>query len=790
MTIIYLTLAWSCGLILGATSILHAPAPLLYLASLTSLILAIILRKKPSSRLILSCIALATLGILRMTTLTAPPGPQALYHLNGQGWKIVEGVIVAEPDVRDDHVNLRVRAETLHRFEQHTPLTGIILVQAPRYGGYAYGDRITAAGLTLTPPEFDDFSYREYLARRGILTWMPNAEIELLGSGYGNPIFAALLRLKNRAHTTITDAIPEPQASLLAGILLGIETGISPEVRDAFNATGTSHVIAISGFNMTLIAGLLSRLLSTIWPRHKRLTAGISIAAIGIYTVFVGANAAVVRAAIMSALLVIAPLFNRKTYVPASLASAALIMSAHDPFVLWDVGFQLSFAAVLGLALLVEPLERIFRRGLSRFFRTNTTEKLLRLLSEPLIVTLAAQITTTPLIALYFGRFSLNSLIVNFLILPVQTPILMLGGSATLLSLALPAIGQPIFWGAWVFLTWTTEVVRLFARLPGATVPMAVNGGIVAMFYAALVTVTMLNGTRPGWFKTLRGLGSQRTARLTLSATGSLAVIVLIMATVALPDGQLHVHFLDTGNSNAVLIETPQGLHILVDGGQYPTRLLTALGDLLPFWQRDIEVLILTQPKNAQVAALPAVLERYHIGQALTNGQPATAEDAQLLMERLVAEGVTTQAVFAGYTLETTDGVMVEVLHPAHEPEDGTHPNDAGLVLRLTYGEASFLLTPDFSPGAEATLLASGQWLHGAVLQLPNHGSDRVASQAFIQAVSPQAAVVQVATGNYQGYPAQDVIDRLDGIPLYRTDLQGRITITSNGTTIEIATQK
>lgn len=790
MTIVYLTLAWACGLIIGATSALNPPAQVLWLVAIISLCLTIVLRKQPGSRIPLLCISLVALGVLRMEAVTAPPGSNALFTLNGQGWRMIEGVIIAEPDVRDEHVNLHVRVETLHRFEQRTPLTGNALVQAPRYGNYAYGDRITAAGLILTPPEFDDFSYRDYLARQGILTWIPNAEVEILGSGFGNPAIASLLTLKSHTHSIITNAIPEPQASLLVGILLGVETGISPEVRDAFNATGTSHVIAISGFNMTLIAGLLSRLLSTLWPNRKWITAGLSIAAIAVYTVFVGANAPVLRAAVMSALLVIAPLLGRKTYVPASLAFAAFAMSVHDPFVLWDIGFQLSFAAVLGLALLVEPLERIFRRGLSRFFRTETTEKLLRLLSEPLIVTLAAQITTTPLIALYFGRLSISSLVVNFLILPAQTPLLILGGLATIISLVLPVLGQPIYWGAWVFLTWTTEVVRLFARLPGAEIQISVSEGLVAAFYAGMLAITLLNGTRPGWFQRIRTLGGKRGMKLALTAAGGLAVILLVIANMALPDGRLHVYFLDSGDSNAVLIKTPDGSHILVDGGRYPTRLLTALGDLLPFWQRDIEILILTQPKDAQVAALPAVLERYEIGQVLTNGQPPEAEDAQLLLARLAENSTPITTVYAGYTLETTDGVRLEVLHPGYVPLADVHPNDVGLVLRVSYGAASFLLMPDLSPDAEASLLASGQWLHGTVLQLPNHGSDRVSSEAFLEHVSPQIAVVQVAAGNYQGNPAEEVIQRLDGIPLYRTDLQGMITVSTDGTTLQVDTQK
>ncbi len=789
MTLIYLTLAWAAGLLLGAQA---ATLPPLALATALLLCggLGLAARRSHRLRLAFLCGAALAAGALRITIATAPPGPDALLHLNGQGWREVTGVIVAEPDVRDSHINLRLRAETAYRSGNRTPLSGRLLVQAPRYGDYAYGDRVSASGLVLTPPEFDDFSYRDYLARDRILSWMPNAEVEVLGHGHGQPLLQTLYTLKARTQDIITSALPEPQASLLVGILLGVETGIAPDVREAFNATGSSHVIAISGFNMTLIAGLVMRLLSAIWPRRARLAGGLSIAVIGVYTIFVGANAAVLRAAVMSSLLVIASLLRRRTHVPTSLAFAAGVMTLHDPFVLWDIGFQLSFCAVLGLALFADPLEHGLRRLLSTWLESATVERLLRLLSEPLIVSLAAQIATLPLIILYFGRLSLSSIAVNLLILPAQAPLIILGGLATLIGLVLPLLAQPVFWAAWLFLGWTTSVVRLFAPLPGANIAAGVDPGLVAAFYLAMLGAALLQGTRPGWHRRLRDYLQPRLMRLVVLGAGGTTAALLIIGAVALPDGRLHVHFPDSGSSNAVLVETPAGMHILIDGGQYPTRLLTALGDNLPYWDREIELLILTQPKNAQVAALPAMLERYRVQHAASTGQLSDAEDVLLLNERLTAAGIAVQAVYGGHVFETGDGVRLEVLHPAAPPAPNSQPNDAGLVLKVSYGAVSFLLMPDLSPEAEAVLVTSGRDLQATVLQLPSHGSPRVSGQALLDAVRPQVAVVQVAVGNFQGYPDDAVVARLGTVPLYQTDRHGAVTFSTDGTSLSIRTAR
>ncbi len=789
MTLIYLTLAWCAGIVLIRLSSGLSPQIAL-LAAMLGAGMAIVQRRNRAWRLAWLCLAATALGMLRMTTANAPPGPDSLASYNGQGWRTFEGIIIAEPDVRDTHVNLRVAVDYMRHYEDTAPIHGTALIQAPRYGNYVYGDRIRFDGEPLTPPEFDDFSYRDYLARQGVFSLVYNADVDVLSHDHGSLFTGALLALNRQARDLIADILPEPQASLLTGILLGVETGISQDVRDAFNATGTSHVIAISGFNMTLLAALLSRMLTLIMPHRRKLAFTLSATAIGVYTLFVGSDPSVVRAAIMSILLIAAPLLHRRTYTPASLAAAALLMSLHDPFVLWDVGFQLSFASVLGLALFVSPLDRLLQQILGHFLSQERTGEVARLLGEPVVVTLAAQIATLPLIAFYFGRFSTMSLLVNFLILPVQPLILLLGGAATLIALLAAGLAVPIYWATWVFLSWTTGIVRFFAALPGASLPLQIDGGMVLVFYGGMLLLTLFQGTRPDWLGHLRtAFSTRRTAVLVLGA-GAITAVLLWIAALNLPDGKLHVHFLDMGHSNAVLVRTPNGSTILIDGGQYPTRLLTALGDHLPFWEREIALLILTQPKPAQVTALPAVLERYRVAQILTNGQQPESETVLTLYRTATEQNIPLLAVFNGYVAETSDGVRLEVLYPFEPPAPDSDLEKEGLVLRLSYGEASFLLTPDLDPSVEQALLERGGLLHGTVLELASHGSDRVSSDSFLAAVSPQAAIVQVAPGNRSGLPAQEVLDRLGDIPLFRTDTMSEISIATDGRTLWISTAR
>jgi len=178
------------------------------------------------------------------------PGFIASYNLVGEK-AILEGVIAAPPDVRDTYTNLRVSVDKIRLASDSTYLyrdvSGLLLVQAPPGETWRYGDRVHAEGKIEIPPEVEEFSYREYLARQGIYSRISWATVQLVHHGQGSPVLAFVYRLKERALATVYGIFPDPEASLLAGILLGIESGIPPQVQEAFKATGTSHIIAISG---------------------------------------------------------------------------------------------------------------------------------------------------------------------------------------------------------------------------------------------------------------------------------------------------------------------------------------------------------------------------------------------------------------------------------------------------------------------------------------------------------------------------------------------------------------
>jgi competence protein ComEC len=494
----------------------------------------------------------------------------------------------------------------------------------------------------------------------------------------------------------------------------------------------------------------------------------------------VGAGAAVVRAAMMSGVLVIGTALKRQSYVPASLAFVALLMSAHNPRVLWSVSFQLSFFATLGLALFATPFSRGFESLLTALFNRPVAQTLSRLLSESLVVSLAALATTIPLTVLYFNRLSLVQLPVNLLIVPVQPLVLFGGILATLVSLISPAIAQPIYWFTMMLLQWTVSVVRSFAALPFADVAFYADATLIQVFFVVIIGGAILQATQPAWAVNILRLAQSRAVFSTISAIGAVMFALGVATYTARPDGQLHVHMLDVGHSSGFLVETPGGAQILVDGGRFPSRLLTQIGDRMPFNDRHIEVVVITQPDEFTYGAVPALLERYSAGVVLTNGQPNDS-DAYAELQNTIAPYPTVDVV-AGYRVELSDGTKLEVLAPTFTPALADSIDDNTLLLRLSYGDISFLLTSDLSATGQSDFLDADGYPLATVMQLPQHATARSLNTAFLEQTQAQLYLLHNDRANRRGDPNPDTLTLLNpDIPLYRTDDHGSVHIWTDG---------
>lgn len=776
MGLVWVGLAWLAGIVLGVASTPTASGWLLLGAG--AAISIFLFRRYSTYRWLFSLLLIACLGGARMRV--AQPrfdaGHVAAYN-DGPGRVMVQGVVIRPPDVRDDHVILRVQAERLYALwgGKDSSIDGLVLVRAPRFGGWRYGDRIRVFGQLETPPEFERFSYREYLARQGIYSVMSRPSVKRLSGGGGNPLLRLVFNLRREALGRVQALFPDPEASLLAGILLGVESGIPEDVQQAFQATGTAHIIAISGFNITIIAGLLTSVFSRLFGRRLGLwMAGLGI---GVYTILVGADAAVVRAAIMGGLALFAQRIGRQTHGLTSLSAAAIGMSLVNPQVLGDVSFQLSFAATLGLLLYARPLERLLVRLASRWFSLSRAEALAGPAGEIFLYTLAAQLTTTPLMMYHFREISLISLIANAFILPLQPAVMLLGGGAAVLSLIWMPLGQAMAWIAWPFVGLTIMMVSLFSGLPLAALPLG-EVAPLAIVGVYLLIFGLTAGVRSGLIEAIR-LPAIRVSGLLGTAALMVCTAIVWKAVADRPDGRLHVTVLDVGSGDAVLVESPTGRYVLIDGGPSPIEISKLLGERLPLFHRQLDYVILAGDRYGQVAGLAGIAERFPIGTLMVLGDPAGSAYANLIMTQMESGNTVLQGE-VGHRLELGAGSDIELI--------GNGAN--GGILIIGHGSMRILLASGSDPDLIARLLEEGGSGPVQVAVLGGGGGEAVNPKAWLNQLDPWIAIISVEAGNEYGLPSPSVLEHLAGRIVLRTDQHGWIRITSDGERMWVRTER
>ncbi len=375
------------------------------------------LRKVPASMLMMVCCLTAMLYQLSLPG----DGIADIRNSIGKGIVCFRGTLTSPPEPSGSSVRYVISAESIERGDGSSQkVSGKVMISLPLGFDFRYGDRLEVTGELMSPPPGSGGFWRDYLEHRGIYTYSQFGRVRLLEKGGGNPLFRFLFGLRERGAQVIDAIFPAPENALLRGILLGDESHISPTAREAYSITGTSHIIAISGFNMAVLAGIVAH----VFTRRLGAQKGrwLTIIVLLLYTVLVGSDASVVRAAFMGAFTVFGASIARRGNSLNNLGISVLLMTLINPHIPWDVGFQLSAVATLGLALLVPPLRARLALWMNARFGEEFSARFSDWIGDYLVVTLVAQASVMPLLLYHFRQFSWVFLIANPLILPRDAP--------------------------------------------------------------------------------------------------------------------------------------------------------------------------------------------------------------------------------------------------------------------------------------------------------------------------------------------------------------------------------
>lgn len=792
-------------------------------------------RKTPKHWQIVCVVLAALCGLFRLGS--QPPLPcylpsdLAFYNQTDDisGPQIAaDGYVASYPIVKEGSQRLDIEVESLEINGRREKVNGRLRLQTNSVYRFGYGESVRVTGQLTEPPAFDGFDYRAYLARKQINSIMQRPLVlPLPGMLRGGTLLQSVYGLRERGANLLNRLLPEPYAALANGMILGIEAGIPQDLYEKFNLTGTSHVIVISGSNVALVTGVLMAVGVRLFGRRGAFFPAIG--GLALYTLLVGGDAAVMRAALMGGLFAGAMVLGRQSTALVSLAAACWAMTLWNPLMLWDVGFQLSSGATVGLILIgpaltdgfdgfMRKIMSVLRRGKAapegpqaEFLMPRTVSDLVR---DGLLMTVAASATTVPMIVYYFGRLSLVSLLTNLLIAPAQPWIMIFGGLGLIVGLTgLEPIAQFLLYIPYASLWWTTMIVRWNATFEGGSVEVAwFGGGAMALTYAAILGLywrrpigdylkglwqRMFDFSVTGSGEEAAGLrGPSRAPAVPAWLLGILAVAAGLVWMVALsqPDGQLHVHFLDVGQGDGIFVQTPSGRQALIDGGDDSQQMFAELGAVMPFWDRHIDYAIVTHPDWDHIGGQVDLPGRFKVGQAFINGNSLGSKDSMLWKMALEVENVPVAEMGQGAWIDLGDGVALWALWPPREEElaglDEDDKNERSLVLKLVYGEFTALLTGDIGHPSEEALLLAGEPLAAHVLKVGHHGSEHSSSPGFVASVAPSVAVIQVGEGNRYGHPDPTVMKILDGRLVLRNDKHGRVSIRSDGTRMWIVTER
>ena len=672
----------------------------------------------------------------------------------------------------------------------------------PRYPPVEPGDVVEVTGRVRPRP---DSPYGRYLEQIGAWGSLDADSLTMLASG--DSWSRTLERLRRAAGDALRVTLPEPEAGLAAGILIGLRDRVDRGLAAAFTTAGVSHVVAISGWNIAIVAAAITALTGGLGRRRRAI---VTVIAISAYVAFAGASPSVLRAGAMAGVVLVARESGRAGYAATALGWAVTILLVVQPTLIIDAGFQLSTVATAGLIAWAAPLgERIDRISHGR---------LPRWLVESLGVSLAAQAATLPIVMASFGRLSLIAPGVNLVVVPLIAPAMAAGivalGAGAAVALGVPsAVGAVLAAPAWAALKLIVWIVEAAATLPMASIELEQPAGTIAGAATALAVTALLVAPRrrfrapplqaestPGGRSVARATPAPagrapNTKRLGRAATLALATSVVVTGGVIAvrPPGIARVIVLDVGQGDAILVEGRDGGRLLIDGGPDPDRLLVVLDGHVPPWDRRIDAVILTHPHEDHVAGLALLLDRYHVAKVFEPGMRGPGPGYAAWADRLDRPQAPARLGLATGDHLAVDDVQLRVLWPdagrvpMEPPDSGTDINNVSIVLLGEVGERRFLLTGDIEEDVDPYVLARGL-SHVDLLKVAHHGSRTATTEAFVEATHPSVAVASAGTGNPYGHPTRSTLDRLRaaGARVYRTDQDGTVAVAFGATGMTI----
>lgn len=759
-----------------------------------------------------ACVSIFMLGILNVHhDLHAIPSAHDISRFADGEKMTIEGIVADSPRVFPERADLIIETTKIIETRSIVPVEGRILLSLNDNRRLPdYGDIIRFKTKLKPPRNFNNpggFDYERHMSMKGIRLRgiLDKTGFVVIRTGDGNPLKIRLEKFRNTLRTSIRENADSPEGEIIQAMILGEQSEIPREVMDKFNQTGTTHIIAISGFNIGIIAAFSFFIIKALMKSSEYLLLRFNIVKVStlfafipiiFYAFIAGFGISVIRATLMIAAFLLAILFGRERDLVNTLALAALVILIFSPLALFDVSFQLSFAAVASILFIVPRLTSFFPGGESD---KNNPHPYLKKAFSGFILFMAASLAATlgaaPLIVYYFNLVSVITLLANILIVPIMGYLVILIGMAVILTAPLSHTLTVVLVKISSYLTGLSiSVADFLSRLPNAytfiSTPTLLE---LAAYYLLLIAVMksidlLREKKEPGLPKTTE------TGRALLKVSFCILILFIVVDGICLyykdrHPGLLRTTFIDVGQGSSTLIDFPGGTKMLLDGGGfYDERFDMGRHVLAPFlWQEKIsriDIVVLSHPHPDHLNGLLYILDHFNVRQVWSNGDEEDSDAYDRFRKIIERKGIAHRIMNRDGRPVTIGDARIQVLHPGGRMDgDSIDTNDRSLVLKITYGVVSLLLPGDISETVESRLIGRKTDLRSRVLLAPHHGSFRSSSISFIKKVSPETVIFPCGAGNVMRLPHSGVLERYrhQGCRIFRTDHNGAVQIETDG---------